>query len=446
MAAIAAFICTQMLAQVERNNRRSANRLLSEQHPAERSGEATSCSIENTLNTQQYARLLQKDSSLKELLITEEFFAEDERRGRLTKARGKLESMVRGRDHVKWSKVQKVLLQHRSLKILEIHYMGFENDKWLCRVLERMPQLTHLTLYGNEMGDSGACMLARALATSKTTLLTCLVLDSNNILDDGAIHLATALSSNRTLLYLSLKHNYIKTAGAIALARAIGYNSTCERLDLSHNFVHAAGAIALAAALAHNSRLKELNLSYNDNELALQCIGDAGAKAFGTALARNSTLEILKLTGNHIGPTGCAALAAGLANNTCLKELHLDNNSIGMEGFVALCKALEKNKSLQVLSLQGVVVPNERASHKALLQALEHNMTLLHVHFMFLCKECIFYLSLNQGLHKILRDEECPSALWPRVLERASKERSAFMRVNMMFYAIQQKSELFIRR
>jgi len=444
MANIAAFMCGLMLAQVERDNARRANRRLL----SDGGRETPLIRIPNTLNDKLYTRLLQKDSSLKELLITEEFFTNDlsQSKGRLIRARDKIESFVKG-DNAKWRNVKKALLRHCSIKKLEIHHVPL-HDSFLCCVVHKMPQLTHLTLSGNDVGDTGACSLAKSLATSKTTLLTSLVLNSQSIFDDGAIHLATALSSSHTtLLYLSLKHNFIKNAGACALARMLTqHNTTLQRLDLSQNFIHATGAIALAAALEHNTTLKELDLSCNDNDVTLQCIGDAGTKAFGAALKKNTTLEVLKLSANHIGPSGCKALAEGLKANTSLKELYLDNNSIGLEGFTSLCKALETNTCLEIVSLQDTMVPIETCVQQALVQALNKNTSLLEMHSTVVSAEGAFLLELNRGLRKILRDDkEVPWALWPHVLERASREPSEYMRLNLAYYTIQQRSDLFRR-
>lgn len=452
MANIATLLCSMMLAQVERDNRRAARRqerLLG----GEPSLETTSSLIPNALmDDKLFARLLRKDSSLKELLITEEFFLP---RGSLTthgsrivKARDLLSNMVRGGDNVKWCKVRKALLRHSSLQKLEIHYTIFdENDKFLSQILVKMPQLTHLTLCGNHVGDAGACLLAKSLVTSKTTLLRCLILENNKVQNDGAAHLATALSSSRTTLtHLSLKQNFIKSAGASALARMLNlHNTTLEKLDLSRNFIHSTGAMALAASLHHNTTLKELNLSYNDNQVTLQCIGDAGAKAFGSALSKNDSLQVLVLSGNHVGASGCKALAAGLAKNTGLKELYLDNNSIGIEGLLALLQALETNTTLQILSLEDTMVPIEASVQQALVNTLHKNTSLQELHSTVVNEEGAFLLELNRGLRKLLRDECLPTALWPYVLARASRETSEYMRLNLAHYAIQEKSDLFRR-
>ena len=162
-------------------------------------------------------------------------------------------------------------------------------------------------------------------------------------------------------------------------------------------------------------------------------------------LAKNTHLEVLKLSGNHIGPTGCTALAKGLACNTSLKQLYLDDNSIGIEGFLALCRALETNTTLQVLSLQGTMVPIERHVQQALVRALKKNDTMTHLYSSIVSDECAFLLELNRGLHGILKDDDFATALWPFVLERASKEASPYMQLNLFYYALREKSDLFRR-
>ena len=274
MANIAAFMCGLMLAQVERDNKRAAKRRLRAAAAQELEFESANSSIINTLNEKTFARLQQRDSSLKELRITQDFFsAGDDSHSRL---RNKLSF---GGDH-KWRKARKALLRHGSLKKLEIHSTLIE-DRVLSDTLQNMPQLTHLSLYNNHIGDAGASALAKSLETSKTTLLKSLVLDHNHIFNDGAVRLATALASSH-LLCLSLQQNFISSAGAAALSRMLSQH-TCslQSLNLSRNFIHSAGARSLSHALIQNTSLRELDVSYNDNEVTLQCLGDAGAKAFG---------------------------------------------------------------------------------------------------------------------------------------------------------------------
>jgi Ran GTPase-activating protein (RanGAP) involved in mRNA processing and transport len=433
MANIAAFMCGLMLAQVERDNKRAAKRRLRAAQETDFVSSSSS-SIINTLNEKTYARLQQRDSSLKELRITQDFF----NTGDDCRLRNKLSF---GSDH-KWRKARKALLRHGSLKKLEIHSTLIE-DRILSDTLQNMPQLTHLSLYNNHIGDAGACALAKSLETSKRTLLKSLVLDNNHIFNDGAARLATALASSH-LICLSLQQNFISSVGAAALSRMLSQH-TCslESLNLSRNFIHSAGAQCISHALTQNTSLRELDVSYNDNEVTLECLGDAGAKAFGSMLAKNTHLEVLKLSGNHIGPTGCAALAKGLACNRGLKELHLDDNSIGIEGFLALCRALETNTTLQVLSLQGTMVPIERNVQQALLQALKMNGTMTHLYSSIVSDECALLLELNRGLRGILKDDDFATALWPFVLERASKEPSLYMQLNLVYYALKEKSDLF---
>lgn len=437
MAGIAAGICFLLLIPVERRDERSRRRRESENARIE-SVPAPSSSIRTTLDNVELARLLQRDPSLTELLVTESFFSEAEDcRGRFSKARDRLEalSLVRGRSSALWLKIQTTLLRRRHLANLEIHYMTFDNCKWLRQVLCCSPRLTRLALFGNEIGDSGACMLAKGLVKNQT--LTHLSLDSNRIFNSGAIHLATALCTNETLLDLSLRYNFIMDEGAGALARSVVKNTTLKRLDLSHNCIQVAGD-AIPRALEQNTALVEFALDCNRYDIY-------GIAAFGTTLKNNKTLRILRLCGNRIGRSQAFALASGLSHNTALNELHLDNNPIGVDGLIAITKALETNACLQVLSLRGIVPLGgaRQRLQEALWQALQRNTVIAEIRSNdIVSEECALYLNLNRGLRKILRDEKFPLLLWPSVFKRAGNERSP-THLNLLYYVVQQKAELF---
>jgi hypothetical protein len=441
MAAIAAGICFLLLTPVERKNERARRRRECENARID-SVPAPPSSIGTTLDSVALARLIQSDPTLTELLITESYFLEaEERKGRFSKTRDRLEalSLVTGRSNALWLKVHKALLRHGHLKNLEIHYMTFDNHKWLRQVLCYGPRLTRLVLFGNGIGDSGACMLAKGLAKNQT--LTHLSLDSNGIFDAGAIHLATALSANETLLELSLRYNFIMDHGARALARFIETNTKLKRMDLSHNCIQT-GDNTIPRALERNTALTEFALENNRSDIY-------GMSAFGTTLKYNAMLRILRLSGNRMGPSGALSLASGLSQNTTLKELHLDRNIIGLDGLLTIIKALETNKSLQVLSLRGSLrldVAARLVQHEALLRVLQGNTVICEIRSSddseIVSEECALYLNLNRGLRKILMDDKFPPSLWPLVFKRAANERSS-THLNLLFYVLQHKMEVF---
>jgi Leucine Rich repeat len=123
-------------------------------------------------------------------------------------------------------------------------------------------------------------------------VLQYLTLYGNNIGDSGVLLLSDVLKSNNILKHLNLWDNRIGDVGAIALSNSLKSNNVLQRLDLWSNKIGDMGAVALAESLKVNKTLECLNLV--DNE-----IDDAGALALIEVL-RKKTLQCLYLAGNRI--------------------------------------------------------------------------------------------------------------------------------------------------
>ncbi|XP_068700167.1 NLR family CARD domain-containing protein 3-like isoform X5 [Montipora foliosa] len=212
----------------------------------------------------------------------------------------------------------------------------------LAHAMATNSTVTEMDLLGNGIGDSGAAALAEVVEINST--LTHLYLSGNGIGDSGAAALAKAVEINSTLTHVNLFDNRIGDSGAAALAKAVEINSTLTDLDLSYNGIGDLGAAALAKAMEINSTLTELHLSHNG-------IGDSGAAALAKAVEINSTLTRLNLRGNGIGDSGAAALAKAVEINSTLTHLNLSFNGIGDSGAAALAKAVEINSTLTHLNL-----------------------------------------------------------------------------------------------
>ena len=208
--------------------------------------------------------------------------------------------------------------------------MGDSGAAILAHAMAANSTVTELYLLGNGIGDSGAAALAKAVEINST--LTHLYLLSNRIGDSGAAAVAKAVEINSTLTELNVANNRIGDSGAVALAKAVEINSTLTDLDLSYNGIGDSGAAALAKAVEINSTLTHLNLSENR-------IGDSGAAAVAKAVEINSTLRGLSLVRNGIGDSGAAALAKAVEINSTLTHLNLSENRIGDSGAAALAKA-----------------------------------------------------------------------------------------------------------
>ena len=260
----------------------------------------------------------------------------------------------------------------RSLgSLLEIQFiwchwqMGDSGAAILAHAMAANSTLTHLYLSANGIGDSGAAALAKAVEINST--LTCLNLYGNGIGDSGAAALAKAVEINSTLTRLGLLDSRIGDSGAAALAKAVEINSTLTQLDLTHNGIGDSGAAALAKAVEINSTLTCLNLYGNG-------IGDSGAAALAKAVEINSTLTELDLSHNGIGDSGAAALAKAVEINSTLTKLNLSENGIGDSGAAALAKAVEINSTLTKLNLSENGIGDSGVA--ALAKAVEINSTL----------------------------------------------------------------------
>ncbi|XP_068687262.1 NLR family CARD domain-containing protein 3-like isoform X2 [Montipora foliosa] len=216
-----------------------------------------------------------------------------------------------------------------------------------------------------QIGDSGAAILANAMATNST--VTELNLKYNEIGDSGAAALAKAVEINSTLTTLNLSYNKIGASGAAALAKAVESNSTLTELDLSANEIGDSGAAALAKAVEINSMLTKLCLSSTK-------IGDSGAAALAKAVEINSTLTELNLCSTKICNSGAAALAKAVEINSTLTTLNLSYNEIGVSGAAALAEAVEINSTLTELDLQFNRIRDSGAA--AVAKVVEINSTL----------------------------------------------------------------------
>ena len=199
-----------------------------------------------------------------------------------------------------------------------------------------------LSLIGRlpKLGLSGGAITASEAAsiiTAPHSSLTDLNIHSNNIGDSGAAMIATALQSNHTLTRMNMGSNRISDRGASAIATALHSNSKLTTLDIGCNDISGSGASAIATALYSNSTLTTLHINDND-------ISDSGATAIATALHSNSTLTDLYINHNNITDSGAVAIADMLKYNNTVQYVMISSNKIGDTGRTAL-QQIETTKS-----------------------------------------------------------------------------------------------------
>ena len=274
---------------------------------------------------------------------------------------------------------------------LDDNLVGPDGVAYLSLALVFNTTLTYLNLDGNLAQAFGATYLSRALSRN-TTALTDLNLARNEIDDSVAESLSRALSVNTTLTYLNLSGNKIGYRGATSLSGALSENTTLTDLNLSGNEIRTKGATCLFWALLENTTLTDLNLSGNK-------ISTPGATSFFQFLSRNTTLTYLNLSGNimdvsygpplgaffvrlthlnlsdtNIGNNVSNILVWFLSRNTALTHLNLSHNSIDYGGAFRLSEALSENTTLTDLNLSHNGIDDGGALH--LSRALSENTTL----------------------------------------------------------------------
>ncbi|HAU1193423.1 TPA: hypothetical protein ACT96X_003161 [Legionella pneumophila] len=229
----------------------------------------------------------------------------------------------------------------------------------ICDFLKENPHITTLDLSFNNIGVTGAQLLARnqtiksldisfnqleeegakVLATNQT--ITSLYIAQNDLGESGARYLA----NNQTITSLNIAGNKIGAG-----VRYFADNKTITSLSIADNEIGDADIQELTA----NKTITILNASFNN-------ISDEGAQA----LASNQTITSLVIAHNRIGSKGTRALAC----NEKITGLDIYGNNIGKSAI-----ALVNNRTLTKLRLD---IKKEIA--QLFLDALINNTTLVEI-------------------------------------------------------------------
>jgi hypothetical protein len=206
----------------------------------------------------------------------------------------------------------------------------------LVNALKKNTSIKKIKLWANEIGDTGAMLLASIHTVEEMDLA------ENKISEEGAKVLANAhlkkliISGNpigdKGIQFFSDSKNLIELQACSCNITEVGSNIIFEKnnilskINLSSNALGPQGI----KALEFNNTLEEVDLSYCD-------IGDEGMYC----IANNRTLRSLDLSNNNITDQSATILAEHLT----LKILNLTQNEVG-DGFA---KSLIKNNQLQEL-------------------------------------------------------------------------------------------------
>ena len=139
-----------------------------------------------------------------------------------------------------------------------------------------------------DVGDTGVAEIVNRINNPLAAPVAVLRLSGNDIGDSGARVLASMLRGNTTVRTLDLSGNEIHAAGAAALGGALATNATLQSLSLRDNAIGDAGMSALCGGLQHNTALSHLGLRGT-------VLGTVGGKSLVKLLQTNTTLTTVNL-------------------------------------------------------------------------------------------------------------------------------------------------------
>ncbi|XP_021250272.1 leucine-rich repeat-containing protein 34 isoform X5 [Numida meleagris] len=205
--------------------------------------------------------------------------------------------------------------------------------KHVAAFLQENSTLRYLNLMFNDIGTSGAELIANALRGTQCLIAIASVLTQNKAVK--------AINLNRPLLYSQEEHT------TVHIALMLRNNSSLVELHLCKHEMKSFGVERLCEALYENCSLRYLDLSCNK-------ITRDDVKFLGELLKQNQTLEILDLNSNRIEDDGAIYLSEALAlYNRTLKALSVVSNNISGKGLVALSQSMKINMELSYIYIWG---------------------------------------------------------------------------------------------
>jgi Leucine-rich repeat (LRR) protein len=266
----------------------------------------------------------------------------------------------RGPRIVGLNNVLQALARRPTLTKLGLHFcrLGPDEARLLRMAFYNTRNLQSLDLASNDLGSAELAELALALYRNKS--IEVLDVSGNNLIDiESAVLLQDILRSNETITTLDLSGNtFGRTPGAVGcIAGGLGSNSTLLKIDLSSCALGDEDVSILAQTLdSRITTLQKLTLGWN-------AITSTGIGLLVETMEQSHHITDLDLQRNYIGDGGAVRLARSLGNNALpnLTRLSLYNCGMGDDGFIALMSALEHNISLLHLDLRVEHGSSERA-------------------------------------------------------------------------------------
>lgn len=156
--------------------------------------------------------------------------------------------------------------------------LGDQGASYVVRALGSIPTITHLEIIDSMIGPDTCEAVAVMMATHPN--IRTIKLDYNNIGDAGACQLARGLARAKTLIYLSLTYCNIGPVGAKALGRAIGAASLAYSLAVTGAQASAVARVA-STGIVPGQGLQE--------GLAKMTSGDGGSSSTSSSSSSSSS-------------------------------------------------------------------------------------------------------------------------------------------------------------
>ena len=210
--------------------------------------------------------------------------------------------------------------QGAQLTQLDLSRCRVDNETDLAvavTMLTAYPHITSLHLGQNSLGLAGALVLAAKFGNGSLGHIQHLDLSYTNTNSRAAYCILKALKQQANIRSLVLSGNNIGKSGAAMLAEVAEELTNLQVLDVSyvHSFA-AFGMDHLNHALKASSSLRWLSIEGND-------VGNHGIRCLTTALRKNSSLEVLILDYNGITAAGLESLSNALMCHPMLQRLSI---------------------------------------------------------------------------------------------------------------------------
>ncbi|OXB82507.1 UNVERIFIED_CONTAM: hypothetical protein H355_000765, partial [Colinus virginianus] len=214
--------------------------------------------------------------------------------------------------------------------------------------------LRYLNLMFNDIGTSGAELIANALHRNETLLH--LRMTGNKIGDKGGVHFASMLQVNCTLEKLDLGDCDLGTQCLIAIASVLTQNKAVKAVNLNRPLLYSQEPL-------HSLRPVDYSLNIDSENSFTKCddLKEETTIHIALMLKNNSSLVELHLCKHGMRSLGVERLCEALRENCSLRYLDLSCNKITRDDVRFLGELLRQNQALEILDLSSNRIEDDGA-------------------------------------------------------------------------------------